>query len=79
MLRQLTATPVALDEPQVAAAPVALDEPQLAYEPIAIARPAPRWGPPIWPAEEPITTLEPQPVGQVDLIVLSIMLAYRPE
>ena len=79
MLRQLTATPVALDEPQVAAAPVALDEPQLAYEPIAIARPAPRWGPPIWPAEEPITTLEPQPVGQVDLIVLSVMLAKRPE
>ena len=64
---------------ELAAAPVALDEPQVAYEPIAIPRHTARWGPPIWPAEEPITTLEPQPVGQVDLVVLSVMLAKRPE
>jgi hypothetical protein len=66
MLRQLTA------------APVALDEPHLAYEPIAIPRFAPRWGPPIWAADEPIATLDHPPVGQVDLIVMSVMLSHRP-
>ena len=78
MLRQLTAPPVGLDEPQVAVAPVVLDESKLAYKPIAIARPAPRWGLPIWPADEPIAALDHPPVGQVDLVVMSIMLSHRP-
>jgi hypothetical protein len=70
MLRELAAAPIA---------PVGVDEPQVAYEPIAIPRHTSRWGAPIWPAEQPITTREREPVGQVDLIVLSVMLAYRPE
>ena len=73
MLRELAAAPVA------PVAPVALDEHQAAYEPIAIPHPVPRWGPPIWSADDPITEPFRPPVGQPDLIVLSLMLAYRPE
>ena len=64
---------------ELAAAPVALDEPQVAYEPIAIPRHTPRWGPPIWPAEQPITILERPSVAQLDIITMSVILAYRPE
>jgi len=63
----------------IATAPIAPHAPQVASEPLAIPRPVPRWGPPIWSADDPITEPIRPPVGQVDLIVLSLMLAYRPE
>jgi hypothetical protein len=61
------------------AAPVALDEPQVVYLPIDISRPIPRWGPPLWPADEPITVLARPSVAQVDIIALSVVMAYRLE
>jgi hypothetical protein len=60
-------------------APTTLDERRVAYEPIAVPRATPRWGTPIWSADEPIAILERQPVGQVDLVVMSVILAHRPE
>ena len=39
----------------------------------------PRWGPPIWQTEAPMAALERPPVSQIDIITLSLMLAYRPE
>ncbi len=60
-------------------APTTLDERRVAYEPIAVPRATARWGPPIWSAAEPIGTVDRPPVGQVDLVVMSVMLAHRPE
>lgn len=59
--------------------PTTLSEPRVANEPIDIPRATPRWGPPIWAADEPIAKLDRLPVGQVDLIVMSVMLAHRPD
>ena len=60
-------------------APTALEQPQVAYEPIAIPRHTLRWGPPIWAADQPVATLDRSSVGQVDIITMSVIMAYRPE
>ena len=62
----------------VATAPtIDLAAPHIACELVDVPRPAPRWGAPIWPAEEPIAALVRPPVTQVDAITLSLMLSHR--
>ncbi len=61
------------------AAPTTRAEPRVAAEPFSIPRSALRWGPPNWAADEPIAALDHPPVGQVDLIVMSVMFAHRPD
>jgi hypothetical protein len=74
MIRELAAAPLAPRPPR------GVDEPQVAYEPIVSPPPVlSRWGQPIWPAEEPITILERPSVAQLDIITMSVILAYRPE
>jgi hypothetical protein len=73
MLRQLAAAPPA------PVAPVAPDELQVANVPIVMPRPAPRWGPSIWAADQPVATRDRPSVAQVDIITLSIIVAHRPE
>ncbi len=63
----------------VVTAPTAHDEPRVADDPIAVPRPTPRWGAPIWAADDPITKLDQAPVAELDIITMSIILAYRPE
>jgi len=63
----------------VAAAPVEYERQAEREHIVKAISPAPRWGPPIWPAEEPIAALDRASVTQVDIIILSMMLAYRSE
>jgi len=59
--------------------PTTLDEPRVAYEPIAIPRATPRWGPPIWAADDLVATPDRRSVSQIDIMTLSMVLAYKPD